>query len=462
MKTIYTDNTPLVKDKRLTFLSSDATSGSSSITSQSIVQFTTNQILVIGELGNEQTEIIKTSSVTPPSGTTITLNSNLVFNHPQDTKVTIVDWDQIEVSWSSTVTGSKSVLATISVQVDQLETIYNDTVESSGFYFVRFKESIGGTFSDYSDPIPYAGFPDNTPWSIKKRALDSVNQSIDGVVITNDFLNQALWEGRREYHNSPGKRPFRRKFNVSIGTVTAGIYRVLLPSDCEQPYTAENVYGVRIGTQPNTIYYDKKEFDVDYQGVAHGVLTQAYSVGNQDLYLDDVREFNNPGGAVSIEDQTISYSAVGISGGTLRISTQGTHSSPSGSDAWQGTNMSLPNNFTVFADSSTVTNLSTGSAYIYFSCPLSTLYANLDIFADYYRTIVAYTSDYNILDEPEYDIYVPYLAWRIKNRISKGSTGTDDKDYQLWQLLKANALGKEYLGTESKFKPEVDHLPIPQ
>ncbi|MDE1866120.1 MAG: hypothetical protein KGI08_00215 [Thaumarchaeota archaeon] len=346
--------------------------------------------------------------------------------------------------------------------------MYNETTKSSGYYFTRFKESIGGTFSDYSDPIPYAGYADNTVFSVKKRAIDSIEWSNDfktkdGAVVTDEFLNEALWEGRREYHFSPGKRPFRKVFNASIGTISTGMYRVLAPSDLESPYTAENVYGVRIGSQQNMTYYDKKQWDADYQSIGHSTLTTAYTVGNQDLYVSNAREFD-ASGSVNIEGDVIAYSAVGFgssSGGTLRISVAGTSSHAVNSDVWQGTNFSLPLRFTVFSESVPAEFNETGSVYIYFSCPLSSAYVNQDIFGDYYRKLVERDSDADILDEPQYDMFVPYLAWRIKKRKAKGSIGFDDPDFQLWTLKKSNALAKEFLGAEVRMRPDVGHLTTP-
>lgn len=459
MKTIYSDNTVLTKDKPFTYLASDATSGAGSITVQSILGFhslgtSSGQIVCIGEIGDEKTEILKTSSTTGPSGTTVTLGTNLTFGHPQDTKVSIIDWDRVDIQWSATAGGAKSTIKAYPhyIQPDLAETPYNDSLKSSGYYFIRFNETIGDTNSDWSDPVPYAGYSNNTVYSIKERALAKINETKDTNLITDDFLNEVLWEARREYHNAPGRRPFRRKFGVSIGTVATGMNKVALPTDVQGPYTAENVYGVRIGTQENMSYYDKKRFDDDYEGVAHGALTTAYTVGDQDLYVDNTRDFEDSG-SVTVEDDSIAYSARGL-GGTLRISTAGSHAHASGKDVWQGESMGLPQNFTVYMETD-------GTAYIFFSSPISTVYVGQNVFADYYRTLVSYDSDADELDEPDYDMFVPYLAFRVKNRKANGTLPLTDPDYQEWMLRKGNALQNEYSGTEVRLSPGIDHLPMP-
>ena len=454
MKTLYLQNSDLTRDKKFTYLSSDATNGTATLSVQSIVGFAVNQILCIGEIGNEKTEIIKTHAVTAPTGTTITLASNLVFDHPQDTKVYIIDYDQFEVSWSATTGGAKGVLATQNIQADLLEGIYNDTVETAGYYFIRFKETIGGTFSSYSDPIPFGGFDDNTVFAIKKRALDYLNEKVDGNLITDEFLNEALWDGRREYHQSPGKRPFRRKFNFSIGSVATGVNRIYLPIDVEKPWTAENIYNIRIGVQPSCVYYDKKLFDTDFNGVAHTTLTSLYTVGDLTLTCNNTGDFADSG-SVMIEGESISYSANNRSTNVLTVSVAGKKNHASSSDVWQNISTGLPTRFTVFADALT------GSAYIYFNTPFDTFYVGQNIWADYYKTVVALNSDSGALDEPDYDIFVYYLIWRIKQRKANGTLPLTDPDFVMWQTKKQMALNKEYLGTQINISPEVGHLPIP-
>ena len=454
MRTIYTDNTILTQDKKSTYLTADATAAGASLAVQSISGVSsTAQILMLGELENEKTEIIYPSHATTPSALIIYLYGSLTFSHSQDTKLYIIDWDKVEIAHASTITGAKSILGTITIQVDQKESFYKETTQSSGYYFTRFYDSVNTAYSDYSDPIPYDDYGDDTVFKIKKRALDNCGEKI-GDLITHEYLNESLWEARREYHKSPGKRPFRRKFEQDLGNVTTGMYKIAAPTDLEKPYTAENMYKVRIGTEIPCGYYDKKEWDEDYDGVGHTILSVAYTVGDQDLYCDSVRDFENSG-SVKIEGDSISYSAKGVSGGTLRISTAGSYAHAIYKDVWQGIDTGLPSNFTVWMDTD-------GTASIYFNCPIDTAYIDQNIWGDYYRTLVAYDSDADELDEPEYDIYVPYLEYKIKKRKNKGLQPLDDPSYLEWLKRKQNSLNNEYLGAEIHFNPGIDHLPIPQ
>lgn len=464
MKTLYIDQSTLTQGKRYTFLSEDIVASGSTFRVQSIAGFesvstSSGQIVCIGELGGERSELRRTTNASAdgyPSNTykEIGLRDPLQFDHPSDTPVYIVDFNRIETQWAATVNGTKATLFAYpsNIRPDQLEMSQIESSATAGFYFTRFNETIGNTNSDWSDAIPYSGYDDNMVASIKKRAIDDLGEQIDGKVITHEFLNQSLWEARREYHNSPGKRPFRRKFNTVIGTALTGSYRIDLPTDVEGSQTAENMYGVRVGPNRNMDYYDKKEWDWDYRNIPHSYLLNAYSAGvSTDLYLNSVRDFADSG-AVTVENSVISYSARGVSGGTLRISTHATDSVSAGSDVWQNVSYGLPTKFTIFADPG-------GSSYIYFNRPFETSYAGMNIYADYYRTLLGYDSDADTLDEPVYDFFVDFLMAKIRQRRSRGANDiTEDPNFKMYQFKMKQALDKEVLETDIKLFPDVPPL----
>ena len=471
LKIALVNNTELTRGKRFTFLSEDVVVGGSTLGVQSVIGFeslttSSGQVLMIGEPGAEKTELRRTSITTSPTSSYqwVTLRDNLLFDHPTDTKVYIIDWDRVEVQYAASISGTKTTILAypLALTPDMKETTIRDTSEplhkvgsSTVFYFARFNNTIDSRNSDWSDGVQNSGYDDNTVYAIKKRALDELGEEIDGNIITDQFLNQCLWKARREYHQSPGKRPFRRKFNTDLGTALTGSFRIELPVDVESPYTAENVYGVRIGTEQNMRYYDKKSWDFDWRGKPRSYMVTAYTkTTQQDLYLNDVRDFADSG-SVMVEGTTISYSAKGISGGTLRISEHGDWDASSGSDVYQNTSTGLPSMFTVFADPG-------GSAYIYFNRPIDTLYVNQNIYADYYMTLPGYNSNGDVLDEPNYDMYVNYLKSCIKQRKEKGATDiTKDPDYLLWLAGLNGALKTEYLATDIRFEPDISHLDLP-
>lgn len=471
-KTLYPNLTVVPKDKEFTFLTTDVVAGATTFGFASSVSLTSlitssGQILMFGEIGQEKTEIIKTSNESTSTGSNIggtsgTLITALRFDHPQDTKIYIIDWDRFEVQHATTATGAKTTLMAYPQYINpsRTEDLYKDTTKTSGFYFVRFNETVGSTNSDWSDPIPYAGYNYNTVHEIKKRALEAVNESIDGEVISDEFLDRCLFEARREYHQSIGKRPYRRRFNNDIGTALTGSFRIELPIWVEKPYTAENIYGVRLGTEANMHYYDKKEWDFDWRGKPHSTLEHAYVRNTStSIWLANGRDFG-ASAVIMVEGQSINVSRYedSLSGdslyNSLRITAHptGAWSASAGSDAYENVSWGLPDHFTVFAEPN-------GSAYIAFNRPIDTAYVNQNIYLDAYTTIFAVDSDADELDEPNPDIYVPYLTARIKKRRDPRLNLANDDDYKLWLVKKAESLNSEYISTDIRIEPDIDHLP---
>lgn len=482
LKIVLVDNSDITKDKRFTFLSEDVVSGGTTLAVQSIIGFeslstSSGQVLLIGKMAQEKSELRRTSITTGESPSNaykwVYLRDSMQFDHPQDTQVTIVDWDRIEFGYSTTATGTKTTISAYPLVItpDHGETRFRDTTEPTNrlgqatvFYFARFNNTIDSRNSDWSDALYGTGFDANMVGAIKQRALTELGEKIDGDVITHDFLNEALWQARREYHKAPGKRPFRRLFNADIGNALTGSFRIELPTSVEKPYGAENIYGVRIGTNSNMDYYDKKEWDFDWRDKPHSTLEVPYVYGTStSIWLTNGRDFG-ASAVIQVEGLSIGVTRyeASLTGDSLYNSLR-IHSHPSpgynasaGSDAYENISYGLPSKFTVFQDPQ-------GSAYIYFNRVIDTAYVNQNIYADYYRTLLGYDSEGDTLDEPDYDMYVHYLKAKIKHRKNKGESDiTQDPDFKLWQLAKNTALATEFLSTNIRIIPDISHLDLPE
>ncbi len=480
MKVVFSDNSDLTKDKRYSFLSEDVVAAGTTIRVQSILGFegvstSSGQIVMIGELGQEKTEIRRTTITANPSETykEIALNSSdpLKFDHPQDTKVHIIDWDRIEFAYSATATGAKTSIKAypLGIQPDYKETTMRDTTEpidrlgqATVFYFARYNSTIDSRSSDWSSPLYGTGFNDNMVGAIKRRALEELGEVVDGEIITQEFLNDCLWQARREYHKAPGKRPFRRKYNEDIGTALTGSFRIELPSDTEKPYGSENVYGVRIGSEQNMEYYGKKEWDFDWLGKPRSTLEVPYVYGlSTSIWLANGRDFGESA-VITVEGVNIGITRIaGLAGesfyNSLRIYSHpsGGWSASAGSDVHKNVSYGLPDHFTVWQNSG-------GSAYIYFNRPIDTAYVNQNIYLDSYKTLPGFYSEGDELDEPTYDGYVYYLKAKIKARKNKGNNDiTKDPDFLMWLAWKAEALRNEFLSVEINMEPQISHLDLP-
>ncbi len=475
MRILSVDNSDLTRNKPFTYLNEDVVATGTTIRVQSLVGFeslttSSGQIVCIGQVGNEKSELKRTSENTALSTTynQITLQSAMGFDHPQDTPITIVDWNRLDFQYAPLATGTKVTLSAypVAIQVDSKQTRFRDILEmparlgqSTAFYFVRRNDIITDRDSSFSDPVSYLGHPNNSVFSIKKRALEALGESVDGKLITHEFLDQSLWEARREYHESPGKRPFRRLYNSAIGFVVTGSYRIDLPDSVERPYSEENIFGVRIGTNPNMILQSKKEWDFDFRSKPHSQLDHAYVSDNvsanasTSIWLANGRDFADSA-VITVEGTSIGLSRVLGETGSFYIYEHGSYNASIGSDVFANTVPGLPFKFAVWAEPGG------GSAYIYFNTPIATAHVGQNIFVDFYRTLPGSDSDGDILDEPDYDMYVDYLKAQIKHRKNKGESNLiNDSDYKIFQFKKTTALNKEYIGVPIHLEPDVGHLP---
>jgi hypothetical protein len=156
-------NHPDISANENTGLTQQANAGDTTLTVLDSIGFAINKLLLVGALGADDTEIVKTHTSTPPTQTLITLAAALLMNHPTDTPVALLDWDQIEISKATAKGGTYTVIATINITPDEDGTTYKDTGGlTTDYYRIRFINSIDATFSGNSAEFPATGFTDET------------------------------------------------------------------------------------------------------------------------------------------------------------------------------------------------------------------------------------------------------------------------------------------------------------
>ena len=107
MITIKADNRQLLLNAKYSYLSDNYASGIQSFVFVSSVGFATNDYVLIGEFGQETSEILLVDGVTAATHT-VTTSTTTQFAHSQDTKVTILKYNQVKFYQTSTATFSES------------------------------------------------------------------------------------------------------------------------------------------------------------------------------------------------------------------------------------------------------------------------------------------------------------------------------------------------------------------
>jgi hypothetical protein len=426
-----------------TFLTAEATAGVSTLTVGNIKNFAINQILLIGELGDENSEIIKTHTATAPTGSTITLLSALTLTHPAYTKVRVMVCDQVEFSHTTTLTGTKTVMATSDIQANSVDTIYVDTTYNSGYYFTRFKNSITNKYSDYGDAIPYAGYGSNTvgfviQYALKRNKLETFTGYIDYQFCL-DEINSCL-------RFITGKLKGWTKLlitNYVTGVTERGVYKIAMPSDIWEDKGQKSVLNVRIG--PSIVLESKtiSEMEEEMESVVVTEVTTAAAVGQTTLAIDNSYDFPDTGSVdifISGTLYNITYTGVtrSLTAGVLTgIPASGTGSItviiPADTNVWYKEKEGKPEYFTVDGD---------GNLVIW---PVpSALYDNLNVFMDYWTGPGEVDTDSDTLDAFRYDCVKHWLTWAIRMQLKNdGVRNFTDGDYiQFSQIL------ADYIRTE--------------
>lgn len=443
---------PEIQSFKKTYLSADESVGQSELSVESGVGFSVGEYSVVGNIGAEKTEIVRIHTSTVPTATAITLNAISVFAHSRGDLVSFIPYNQIVIERSTDSGVNYSVLATINIRVDAFESYYIDTTGLSTYYYrVRFLNEAGTTYSSYSDGIVATGFVYNSVGAIKKRALDQIGETATGI-ITDSFLNESLWEGRRTIDKALKRWSFRTAFNYDAGNVVEGAYSIAVPATLRNPDSPQNILSIRIGNTGRHIgYVDKLSFDRWYEGIAHTTVATQPLVGATTLTLTSCRDISDSG-SVTIGNNTITYTSKVDSTGVISgIPASGTGSIDAthavGTDVWQNASFGEPMNYTIFEDT------------IFFNTPFDGTYDGNNIFMDFYRTLPDYDSDADVLDEPDPDMLVSYLKHKIKERKEKDKYDiTKDSSYARFTQDLSTMIRKERAHQGTGFIPDIGHL----
>lgn len=443
---------PELSGTRRTFLSADSAVGASSYTVENGTGFSISEYILVGAFGSEKSEIDLLHSSTTPTATVLTTNAVTTFAHNRGDIVQFIPYNQIKIERSTDGGVNYSALATIDIRADASETLYVDTGGLSTYYYkVKFYNATSTLVSEFSDVVIATGYAYNSVHAIKSRALSQLGEKI-GAIITDEFLNESLWEARREVDKSIKRWSFRTSFNTDIGNITEGQWSVAVPATLRNPDSPQNILSLKLGTRGTPLpYLDKREFDSYYEGVIRTTIATQPSVGQTTLVLANVRDLAESG-SVMVAGDVITYTSKDDSTATL----SGIPASSTGSitvahavgvNAWQNASFGEPTAYTIFEDA------------IFFNSPFNETLDGSNIFMDYYRTLPDYDSDADTLDEPSIDMYVSYLKYRIKSLKKKGELKRDnDDDYKDYVQKIGSMIRKEVTSQGVKMVPQIQHL----
>ena len=197
---------PIIDKNEKTYLQADISAAETSLSVQNNEGFSADDYVVVGKIGDEQTELRKIDSV---SGNNTIVTDALIFNHSIDAPITYIKYNQYRVYSSATKTGAYlAVDVATGIEVDQKFSEFDDTAgDSTTWYKFRFYNSTTLEWSDYSDLIQGIGYTDDSVRAIMDRIYiignDPNKKAIseeDMLTILNDGYRQAVSRVMTEDH----------------------------------------------------------------------------------------------------------------------------------------------------------------------------------------------------------------------------------------------------------------------
>lgn len=457
--TVIVDLSALLADRlEETYLTANSPAADTTLTVKDIDGFGVSDYLVIGELGSETCELVKVHASTAPSGTTITLvTGGVEFAHSAGTKVYKIPYDQVEVSHAATLTGAKSVLATSNLQVDGLKQIYRDVSQTTGFYFARYKDSTGSTFSGYSDGIAYGGWASNTVGYIFEQSLRNNDVEISDMLTRDDLFNFAN-DGVRFAQGKQKRLAQYLEANYVAGQTTRGINEVTLPSNIEDNDTLKAIKAVRIGTEGEPLR--KIDPQVFEERLGDATVTQVRteaSAADTTLEIDNSYDFEDSGTVtvyVSGTAYDITYTGVtrsATAGVLTGIPASGTGSIsvtiPVDTNVWQNEEEGEPQ----------VVTVRNGVAAFY-PIPDSN-YDNMNVYLDYFTTFTEVDSEGDVIDSQRFGMILDYVTWRVRMKTkNNGALDMNDGWYAQFKEKLNDYIRTTPVAFKNKMRPNINRV----
>lgn len=467
-KNILRANISFITDHRpVVVLDTDAAAGATSVTVKSILGVSTNNILLFRTLGNENAEIVATHASTAPSGNTITLvSAGLVRAHPAGTMITVIPWNQVRFYRSAATADANSDDSTLTalaaaqnIDPTTIDNIYTDTTITSGFFYIRFSDSINTINDVYSDPIPFGTFQEEYAENTVGYMLEFVRRKLAHEWDDRFSKQTAIDEINACLRYIQGKLKHWSRYLVAdyaIGQTSRGVFDFALPTDIYDNETNKSILQVRIGTSLNALIpLDEKEFDAQMQGVIHTTVRTLAVVGGTTLAITNSYDFADSGSVNVYTTNTadaITYTAVTRSA-TAGVLT-GVPATGSGSIAvahavgqnvWQNEREGQPKYF----------NVRQGRLRFY---PLvDSTWDNMNVFADYNTEVTKVDSEGDTIDAPRYDAIKHWLLaqgkayWR-----NNGTLDIKDSDFVMFQDIIKAAIRTEVSGQKYRMMPRIN------
>lgn len=440
----------------LTYLASDVAAAGVTLTVLDNVGFANTNLILIGTLGSETCEIKKVNAAVT-AGTSLT-STALTFAHSTGAEVRKVLFNQYKIYGTTTTTFiTDNLIATVDITPNAPYTTYVNASTEYAYYWVAPYDSENSVTGDNSDYVARTtGYPSNTVGSLIESALTSTKKKKGGV-ITDEWLMNEI-NDCSEYIASKLKRwSHLQCYDYPLGQSLLGTNSWTLPTDIQEKNSIKSILSVRIGTNENLEYKDKREWNNLLRETAHTQVTTQAVATDTTLYIDNSYDFPDEGSVdifvagvkytIEYDDVTRSATAGALTGIPATGDGSITVTVPADTEVWYGESESQPLYFTVYD----------GKLYTY---PLSdSSYDYNNVYLDYHTSRTKVDTAGDAVEPTRYLLYKHWLAWKLKALDnSSGSLNIEDGDFQLFTMLLNDMIGKEVSGQKFRMKPRVNKI----
>ena len=233
--TLRAKNSNLTIGAKYSYLNNNYASGITEIIVSSSSGFIADQYVLLGKWGSETSEIIQIDSVASDTHT-LTLKVATKFAHSESTKITIITYNQAKFyqTASTVFDATENYLGAIDVQADSLDTIYQDSVNTTGYGWFKFYNETNSKITVESNAIPYGDFAANTAKKIIDGFLRSLNQKDSKLISLTDAFE---WLSEGYSIATTELNLVNREYKATVSTdqiVTHGTIEYDFPTNCSE------------------------------------------------------------------------------------------------------------------------------------------------------------------------------------------------------------------------------------
>lgn len=170
--TLKSDNRVLTQNAKYAFLTSNYSSGVSTINVTATAPYVVDDFILLGEMGQESAEIFRIGSISTSGDivlqTAAGAGATTLYGHPESSKVYQIAYNQVNfyhtvllgtiADEAPTFASTTSLSGWLSLTPNSWFTTYDDTLYSTGFGWFVYRNSITVEASTNSNAIPYLGF----------------------------------------------------------------------------------------------------------------------------------------------------------------------------------------------------------------------------------------------------------------------------------------------------------------